>query len=367
MKTRIPWASPSFGKKEKRYLADALASSWISGGPYLERFEKEFTARHRSPYGLTASNGTTALQMALLALGVGPGDEVIVPGFTFVAPGNMVLALGAKPVFADIDPDTWCVDPASVERRVTRRTKAVIAVHVYGNVCDMRALKKIAAKHRLALVEDAAEAAFSRYKGRCVGTFGDVGCFSFQATKTITMGEGGFVLTPRKRLWEAMRVVREHGMRRGRRYWHDVVGHNFRLTNLQAAVGCAQLERADALIRERARVYRAYRERLSRIPGVTLQHFKPEVEPVVWAVAARLAPECFPGGRDAVLRRLGKAGIEMRPGFYPFSVMPLYKSPRLPVSEAVGLNAVSFPSSPSMTTAQIDYVCRALARLGRGR
>ncbi len=357
MRKTIPWAEPTFDGKEKRYLADALESSWISGGPYVERFEKRFTARHASPYGLTASNGTTALHMALLALGVGPGDEVIVPGFTFVAPGNMVLAVGAKPVFADIDAATWCLDPAAAAAAVTKRTKAIIAVHVYGNVCDMDALRKLSAKHKLALVEDTAEAAFSKYKGRYAGTMSDVGCFSFQATKTIAMGEGGFVLTPRKALWESMRVFREHGMRRGKRYWHDVVGYNFRLTNLQAAIGCAQLERVDALIAARRRVYREYRKRLSGIPGVTLQQFKPEVDPVVWAVAVTVDPGCLRGGREALIDRLAEAGIETRPGFYPFSVMPMYESRRLPRAEAVGLNAISFPSSPSVTPAQIGYIC----------
>lgn len=365
MRATIPWAEPLFGAKERRYLADALESTWVSGGPYIERFERGFLASHGARYGLTASNGTTALQMALLALGVGPGDEVIVPGFTFVAPGNMVLAVGATPVFADIDERTWCVDPASVERAVTRRTKAVIAVHVYGNVCDMAALRALTRRRGLALVEDAAESAFSRYRGRFVGTLGDVGCFSFQATKTITMGEGGFVTTARKDLWRTMRVIRDHGMRRDKRYWHDVVGYNFRLTNLQAAVGCGQLEAVDRSIRERRRVREAYRRGLAGLAGVTMQEFLPEVDPVVWAVAVRLDPRRFRGGRDGVLRRMAEAGIECRPGFYPFSVMPMYKSRRLPVCEAVGLNVLSFPSSPTVTDAQVARICAEFARQRR--
>lgn len=362
-KMNIPWASPNFGGKEKEYLLDALESTWISGGPYVERLEKEFLELHRSPYGVAVSNGTTALELALLALGVGPGDEVVVPGFTFVAPANMVLALGATPVYADIDPAPWCLDPKAAERAITRKTKAILPVHVYGNVCDMAALLEIARRHKVAIVEDTAEAAFSKFNDGFAGTFGDLGCFSFQATKTITTGEGGFVLTRRKDLWEKMRMIRDHGMRKGKRYWHDVVGHNFRLTNLQAAVGCAQLERLPEILRARETMYRLYGERLSGLEGVTMQRFRAEVKPVVWAVAAQIAPDRFTGDRDRLIGNLAERGIETRPGFYPFSAMPLYKAPRLPVSEAVGANVISLPSSPFMTEAQIDYTCDHFRRL----
>ncbi len=362
MSFRIPWAAPTFSEREKQHVLAALESTWISGGPYVDRFEREFNAMHGCD-GLAVSNGTTALQLALIALGIAPGDEVIVPGFTFVAPGNMVIACGATPVFVDVDARTWCIDVAAVERAITSRTKAVIAVHVYGNVCDLERLRSLCDSRGLSLVEDVAEAAFSRYRGRPAGTFGDLGCFSFQATKTITMGEGGFVLARRRELAEKMRVVRDHGMRRGKRYWHDEVGYNFRVTNLQAALGCAQLERLDEILRARARVYATYRRLLEREPGVELQRMTEGVEPVVWAVALRLDPARFTIGRDAVIAALAEQGIETRPGFYPFSVMPLYRSPRLPVAEEIGAQVISVPTYPALSDDNIQDVCQRLLAL----
>jgi perosamine synthetase len=209
----------------------------------------------------------------------------------------------------------------------------------------------------VAVIEDTAAAPFSRRDDRPAGTFGELGCFSFQATKTVTTGEGGFVLTSRRDLWERMRLIRDHGMRPGKRYWHDVVGHNFRLTNLQAALGCAQLERLPAILRARETMVQRYRERLSGLEGVTMQRFEPQVRPAVWAVVVKVDPRRFGGDRDWLIRNLMDKGIETRPGFYPFSAMPLYKAPRLAVSEAVGPNVISLPSFPALTEAQIDHVC----------
>ncbi len=363
MKRIIPWAKPQFYGKEKTYLGDALESTWVSGGYYVERFEKEFIRRNGSKYGITTSNGTTALQLAILALDIGPGDEVVVPGFTFVAPANMVIKAGATPVYADIDPLTWCIDPNSFSKCITDRTKAVIAVHVYGNVCDMDVIGDIAEGKSLYIIEDTAEAAFSKYKGRNAGTFGHVGCFSFQATKSITMGEGGFVLTNERDVFERMHIIRNHGMRDGKRYWHDIVGYNFRLTNLQAAVGCGQLENADDIILERKRVYQLYCEHLGGEEGIGFQYFKPEVDPVVWAIAVKIDPHCFKGDRDFLIESMLEFGIETRPGFYPFSVMPIYNAPSLPVSEDVGAHVLSLPFFPSLTEQEVIFICDHLKKL----
>ena len=363
MRIIIPWAKPYFFGKEKAYLNNALESTWISGGYYIERFESIFTRHLHSKYGITVSNGTTALQLAILALGIGPGDEVIIPGFTFAAPANMVIMAGATPVYADIDSKTWCIDPRSVENRITNKTKAIIPVHVYGNVCDMDPLKKIAKKHRLFIIEDAAEAAFSKYKGKFAGTFGDIGCFSFQATKTIAMGEGGFVLTNNKKLYEKMWLIRNHGMKE-RRYWHEMIGYNFRLTNLQAAVGYGQLKNLKKIIADRKRVYRLYLECLSDIEGITPQHFQSEVDPVVWAFALKINPVIFKAGRNALISSLLKSGIETRPGFYPFSSMPIYdNAPSLPVSSEVSTNVLSLPFFTSLKEKEIKYVCGCLRSL----
>ena len=360
---RIPWSKPVFWGNEKKYVNEAVESTWISGGSFIERFEAEFTALHGMSYGITVSNGTTALQLALMSLGIGPGDEVIVPGFTFVAPVNMVIGLGATPVYADIDVRTWSIDPVSVERCITDRTKVILAVHIYGNVCDMGPLKKLATDRGLFLIEDNAESMFSRYKGQYSGTFGDAGCFSFQATKTIAMGEGGFVLFSRKDTYDCARTIRDHGMRPGKRYWHDVVGYNFRLTNLQAALGYAQLERTQDIISNRRRVFDLYRKNLTGMPGVTLQHFPSDVDPVVWAVAAKIDPEFFKVDRDGFLQAMLEAGVEMRPGFYPMGHMPLYQTTALPVSTEVGLNVLIFPSFPSLTEEKIDYIVRQFRKI----
>lgn len=359
----IPWAKPCLFGNEKELVMDALRSTWISGGEYVDRFENDFAGTIGTKYAVTTSNGTTALHLALLALEVGPGDEVIVPDFTFVACANTVLYTGARPVYVDIDPRTWCIDPEKVEKAITERTKAIIPVHLYGNVCDMEALTDISKKHDLLLIEDVAEALFSKYRGRYAGSFGDVSCFSFQATKTITMGEGGAVLTDDKRLMERMRVLRSHGMREGKRYWHDFVGYNYRLTNMQAALGCAQLEKKDLLITEKKRIYERYRKNLSDMEGIELQYIPKEIEPVIWAIALKMDPEYFKGERDFLINELLRRGVETRPGFYPFSVMPIYDAPSFPVAESVGRNVLSLPSYPFISDAEIDYICEQMREL----
>lgn len=361
----IPWAKPHFGGKEKDYLLRALDSTWISGGEFVDKFEADFARLIGKEFSVSTSNGTTALHLALMAVGVGAGDEVIVPGLTFVAPANMVLQTGAKPVFADIDKDTWCIDCSSVEKCLSRKTKAIIAVHVYGNVCDMDRIKEISSSNNLTIIEDVAEAAFSKYKRRFAGSIGDLGCFSFQATKTITMGEGGIVLTDNPEFNEKMRILRDHGMRPGKRYWHDRIGYNYRLTNLQASLGCAQLEMLESIIKEKQRVYMEYHNRLSNVQGIKMQHIPDYVSPVMWTVAIQIDPDYFIGDRDYIMKRLLDSNIETRPGFYPFSVMPIYNCPKLPVAEEVSRNIISLPSFISIKNSEIEYICHKLLDLMR--
>ncbi|MBI4348453.1 MAG: DegT/DnrJ/EryC1/StrS family aminotransferase [Elusimicrobia bacterium] len=362
---RIPWARADVGERESELVQEALRSTWISGGAFVDRLEKEFLARHGKKHGVSCSNGTTALHAAYLALGIRPGDEVIVPGFTFAAPANIALAMGAVPVYADVDPRTWLLDPKEVEQKITNKTKAVVPVHIYGNVCAMDRILEVCRSRGVAVVEDTAEGLFSKYRGRLAGTLGEIGCYSFQATKTITTGEGGFVVTDDAALAERLRLFRNHGMSPSKRYWHEVAGFNFRLTNLQAAVGCAQLERVDEFLAQRRHMAEGYARELKRVPGATPQHVEKEVDINVWAVGVKLDPKAYPQGRDAVIDQLEKAGIETRPGFFPFSVMPVYRAPRLPVSETVGLNVISLPSFPTLTDDEIASVCSELARLAR--
>jgi len=361
--SRIPWARPKFSGGEHDYVTEAISSTWISGGPFVDRFEHDVAEYTGSHFGVSSSNGTTALHMALLALSVGPGDEVVVPGFAFLAAANVCLHLKAKPVFADVDPLNWCLNASDVEKCISQNTKAIIPVHTYGNVCQMDDIVALAQSKSIAVVEDAAEAFGSCYRHRQAGSMGLLGTFSFHATKTITTGEGGMVITNDSELRDRMLLFRNHGMRRTR-YWHEVPGHNFRLTNLQAAMGCAQLERIDQIIADRRRVEASYRKHLLNMPGVSTQHFGPDVQSVVWAMAVRLDPQAYPQGRDDVMRRLDEAGIETRNGFYAASMLThLYQCEKLPVCEDLSRNILSLPTYCDLSDQEIEFICSRLGEL----
>lgn len=361
----IPWAKPQFWGNEQRYVLEALGSTWISGGPFVDRLERDFGACTGASRVVATSNGTTALHLAYLALGLQPGDEIVVPGFAFMAAANVALHIGAVPVFADVDPGSWCVTADGIEQKLSPRTRAIVPVHTYGNVCEMDGIVDLARRRGIPVIEDAAEAFASRHRGRMAGTIGEIGTYSLHATKTITTGEGGMVVTGSGDLHAKMLLYRSHGMGR-LRYWHDVAGHNFRLTNLQAAIGCAQLEQLDRIIGERRRVFETYRRRLHATGGLVMQRFAPGVDPVPWVVAVALDPAAFPQGRDAVMQELVAAGIETRPGFYtPARMSHLYSSGALPVSEEVSDRVVVLPSFASLQDEQIDYVCTALDRARR--
>ena len=359
-KNYIPWASPHYWGNEQRYVVDALNSTWISGGSYVERFEQEFAQYCGSPFAVAASNGTTALHMAYLALNIGPGDEVIVPGFGFMAAANIALHVGAKPVFVEVDPDSWCMTASDIEKFITPKTKAIVPIHTYGNVCDMAPIMDLAEYSGLSVIEDAAEAIGSKYLGEMAGTIASVGIYSFQATKTITTGEGGAVVTQSAELCERMKLFRSHGMS-SKRYWHEVAGHNFRLTNMHAAMGCAQLEQITRITLERDRVYQSYRELLESEDGVVFQQYSNQVEPVVWAIAISLDSASYPQGRDQVMNQLMEVGIETRPGFYAASSMPnIYGEMQLPVCEQLSKQVISLPSSPTLTEDEIEFICESV-------
>jgi perosamine synthetase len=357
----IPWARPTLSGSEEPLVLDALRSSWISGGPYVERLEQEVADRMGIAHAIAVSNGTTALELALRALNLETGAEVIVPGFTFVAAANMVLSLGLTPLYADVKADTWLLDPAEIHRLRTARTQAVIPVHLYGNVADMDAIAAAAFEWGLDVVEDAAEAAFSRYRGRCAGTIGRVGTLSFQATKTITTGEGGMVMTADNALAVRCRTLRDHGMRKDKRYWHDVVGYNFRLTNFQAAIGCGQLQSLDRMLAQRGAIHDGYKARLSEVPGVRLQHFDEHVEPVVWVTVIKLEDgsdlDTVRARRDRIMAGMANDGIETRPGFYDLSLLPPYDCPPLPVARRVSASTIALPTFLGLCSDDLDRIC----------
>lgn len=364
----IPWARPHLFGDEADRMREALLSSWISGGPFVEQFEEVIRDFTGARFACAVSNGTTALHSAYLALGLEPEDEVIIPGFAYLAAANVALLCGARPVFAEVDPETWCLAVDDVERKLTSRTKAVVAVHTYGNMCDMDALASLLAKRGIALIEDAAESLGSCYEGRQAGSLGALATLSFHATKTITTGEGGMVLTDDEKLFDRLQLFRSHGMaRKTRYYWHEVAGHNFRLTNFQAAMGCAQFEHFDEIRAQRAALHRQYRQRLAGKEGVTLQAFHEEVTPVLWSLAVRLDAKAFPQGRDDVLQKMRERGIECRPGFYAASQQPLYQTTVLPVCEYLARRVLSLPCYLGLEEEQVDLICRTLLELRQSK
>ena len=261
----LPVASPDLNGNEFKYLVDAFMSTWISSrGEYINKFESSFSSYSDCKYGIAVSNGTAALHLALVALGIGIGDEVIVPDLTFAATINAVLNANATPVIVDIERDSWCIDPTEIERAITPKTKAVIPVHLYGQPCDMHSIMRIAKTHNIRVIEDCAEAHGATFSGRKVGSFGDIGCFSFYGNKIITTGEGGMCTTNTHELDDKMRVLRDHGMSRTKKYWHDMVGFNYRMTNLQAAIGLSQFERIDTMHENRKSYEDSYKKILDK-------------------------------------------------------------------------------------------------------
>ena len=360
----IPVYTPLLNGREEKYVLDAVRSGWISSlGRYVNRFEEDFARFCGVRNAVSVSNGTVALHLALHALGIGPGDEVIVPSLTFVATANAVHYTGATPVFADVDATTWCIDPADVARRTTSRTRAIMPVHLYGHPAPMDELRALAEEHDLLIVEDAAEGHGAQIGERMAGSLGDIAAFSFYANKIVTTGEGGMLTTDDDALAARCRMLRDHAMPPQRRYWHDEVGFNYRMTNLQAAVGVAQMERIASLIARKRAIAARYIERLSGLPGLTLPAERPGCTSVYWMVSLLVEPP-FPLTRDALILALREQGIDSRPFFYPLDMLPPYFSPTpRPVSLQLSGTGLNLPSSPALTDAQVDYICAAICAL----
>ncbi|MDE1851451.1 MAG: DegT/DnrJ/EryC1/StrS family aminotransferase [Candidatus Micrarchaeota archaeon] len=360
---RIRIVDVKLGKEELGNITDAVKSGWISSkGKYIEMFEKGFSSYIGTKYGIASSNGTTALHLALLAIGIGKGDEVIVPTLTNVANANTIAYTGARPVFADSDSDYWCIDPEDIRRRITKRTKALVVVHLYGHPCDMDAITKIAKENDLYLIEDAAEAHGAEYKGRKIGTFGDISCFSFYGNKIVTTGEGGMCLTDNRELAEKMMILRNQGTKpkesHGNRYWTDVIGFNYRLTNMQAAIGAAQIKKIGKVISDKRKMASHYNKLLSNVEGVTVQPEMPWAKNVYWYYSILVDKS----KRSMVMERLDKEGIETRPFFYPLHMLPMYNTGKnLPVAQELSVRGINLPSSPNLTKEEISYICGSIA------
>jgi perosamine synthetase len=359
----IPVAEPELGEEELRNVVQAVKSGWISSkGEFIRRFEEGFARYCGARYGVATSSGTTALHLALTALGIGPGDEVLVPSLTFVATANAVVYTGARPVFIDSHPDYWCMDPDKLEEQITSRTKAIIPVHLYGHPCNMDAVVEIAERHNLYLVEDAAEAHGAEYKRRKVGSFGYIACFSFYGNKIITTGEGGMCLTSDEGLYRKMLVLRDHGATPGRQYWHERIGFNYRMTNLQAAVGVAQLEKLDDFVQRKRRLAGWYNSLLGETEGIRLPVEMRWARNVYW-IYSFLVTDGFPLSRDELMARLAEEGIETRPLFWAVHLLPPYRDGRsLPQAERLCQSGISLPSAVTMTQEQVEHVAALIQR-----
>ena len=362
MKPRILYTKPSITDLEVRYATDAAANGWGERCyEYIERFENAFRAHLGVKYAIATSSCTGALHMGLAAVGIGPGDEVIMADTNWIATAAPIVHLGAKPVFVDILPDTWCIDPELAEAAITPRTKAIIAVHLYGNLCDMDRLLAIGERYGIPIVEDSAEAIGSIWHGNRAGSMGRFGTFSFHGTKTITTGEGGMFVTNDDELYETVLTLSNHGRARGqtKQFWPDMVGFKYKMSNIQAAIGFAQMERIEELIAGKRRVFHAYQEGLRGIDGISMN---PEPEgtqngywmpTVVFGEAARVSREFLRSAFNA-------ENVDARVFFWPLSGMDFFESANNPVAASIPGRAINLPSHQEMSLIEQQRVTEVL-------
>ena len=361
----IPISNVALNGNELTYVTEAIKSTWISSsGKFISQFESMFSEFCSTNYAVATSNGTTALHLAIESLRIGPGDEVILPTLTFAATANAVLHSGATPVFVDSLNNHWNIDPEKISDAITPRTKAILAVHLYGHPCDMNRIMKIAKKHNLFVIEDCAEATGATIEGEKVGSIGDIGCFSFFGNKIITTGEGGMCTTDNSSLNERMRVIRDHGMDKSKRYWHNEIGYNYRMTNLSAAIGVAQMEQIDLFCEKRRILRELYDESINfnwNLLTPIDSFFGNEVE---WFYNLNLAPTSKIK-RDILIYELSKVGIDSRPFFYPIHLMPPYikyskAKDNLINAETFGKYGVLLPLYPSLLIEDVKFISTAL-------
>ena len=362
---KIPVAQPELGEEELNNVVQAVKSGWISSkGEFIHTFEEEFAHYCGTKYGVATSNGTVALHLALTALGIGAGDEVLIPSLTFVATSNAVTYTGAKPIFIDSHPIYWCINPDRLEEKITPWTRAIIPVHLYGHPCDMDAIMQVVRQHNLYLIEDADEAHGAEYKGRKVGSLGDIACFSFYGNKIITTGEGGMCLTNDESLYRSMQILRDHGADPARRYWHDRIGFNYRMTNLQAAVGVAQLLRLDSFVERKRQLASWYNSLLQGVPGIELPVEMPWARNVYWMYSI-VVSDSFPISRDGLMNRLAEEGVETRPFFWSMHLLPPYsQGMSFPQAERLSHRGINLPSSVSLTREQAEYIAAIIRKEG---
>ena len=358
--SRIYYTKPSITELEVRYATDAAANGWGDRCyEYIGRFETLLRDHLNVQHAIATSSCTGALHMGLAALGVGPGDEVIIGDINWIASAAPIIYCGAKPVFIDVLPDTWCLDPFKLEAALTPRTKAIIAVHLYGNLCNMDSLLAIGKKHGIPVIEDAAEAIGSQWHGKRAGSMGMFGTFSFHGTKTLSTGEGGMFVTQDDDLHERVLTLSNHGRARGqaKQFWPDMVGFKYKMSNLQAAIGCAQMERIDELIAGKRRIFRYYADHLRDLPvkmnpepvGTTNGYWMPTI----------VVNQGVPFDREALLAAFKKDNIDGRVFFWPLSMLPMFKPrPENVVSYSLYKRAINLPTYHDLSEKEMDLVAK---------
>jgi perosamine synthetase len=359
MSYKFPVYQPSLKGNEKKYVYDCLDSTWISSkGKYIKLFEESFSKFTDIKYSVAVSNGTVALHLALLTLGIGEKDEVIVPTFTYVASVNAIKYVNAIPVFVDSDPQTWQIDPSKIREKITKKTKAIMAVHIYGHPCDMKQIKKIADEFKLFIVEDCAEAIGSYYEKKHTGNFSDISTFSFFGNKTITTGEGGIVCTNDKNLCDLVIRLKGQGLAQGKEYFHDIIGYNYRMTNICAAIGTAQLERISEIIKDKDRIISEYKKALKNI-SVEIHREAGNVKHSYWMFTVLASSE---KEKNELRTHLAENGIETRPAFHPVHTMPMYIDKKTyPVAEDLGKRGINLPSYPDLSNEDIRFITSKIA------
>lgn len=368
---KYPVSQPLLDGNEETYVTECIRTGWVSSrGRFVAEFERLLADFHGAPGALAVSNGTVGLQLALKALGIGPGAEVIVPTLTFAATASAVIHVGATPIFADVDPLTWVMGREQIEPVVTERTRAIIPVHLYGYPCPMPEILVLAKARNLKVIEDAAEAFGASVNKQIAGSFGDAACFSFYGNKTITTGEGGAVLLKDPDAFARAQMLRDHGMSTARRYWHLEAGFNFRMTNLQAAVGVAQMERIEVILQKKQQILDFYTERFDGVKEFVQQRACPGGKPSCWLYTLLLSDGAGID-RDEFAARLIRNGIETRPTFYPLHTMPAFErfagKSRFPVAEHIGARGLSFPSATTLTERELDNICTIASSILRTR
>ena len=363
---RIPVLEPELCGNELEYIVDCVKSNWISSqGKYVIQFEEMFTNFHQVNNSIAVSNGTTALHLALIALGIGPGDEVIVPNLTFAASANAVIYCGATPVLCEIESKTWCIDVSEARKLIGPKTKAIMPVHLYGHPVNMDLLMDLAQEKKLLVIEDCAESLGTKWKGKLVGTFGNAATFSFFGNKTISTGEGGMIIFKDNQIAKNAKILRDHGMSRDKRYWHDVVGFNYRLTNLQSAIGVAQMERIDSILARKKSIAEMYSKELGNLYGIkNLPNSDENTDHSNWLFTIILDSMKL---RDFLISELIEYGIESRPVFFPLDIMPPYlnlkSSMSLKNSHNISNCGLSLPTSVTLTDDEIIYVSNTVKEI----